>query len=480
MMTHRVMAVCAAMTILIAGVISAEENVQWIRVTALLETGAGAAQRAEETLVPGGVYSLEEVDRRGLDEIDGEILERVRFLGEGMREVEESMRLATLLARQYYLPLQVGKEAVLPTIDLNPRLGIVFTPLRFVGDRAVCKVQFLEPEGPSGTTAFSGDPISLRLQNADLQDVLKVFSKITPFSIEVDPKVVGKVTVDLRDVPWDQALDLVLRINNLGWEKDGETLRVASLNEMSRRKRVRTDATINLPRGAWGSATIASRGDADNPTVVLMVESVEGPPDLVAERDGLAHPKRVMLVTPTDTILEGSIGKLAVVRGMVTEGGRLRDPEVLAAPSQDFGERLLKALKTWEFRSVLDEEGRRHEAVVGYGIRLLPSRVLASIGAVEHIGVDVSCRPVPDTPDQFVFSAVITDLDTGGVLSSPIAHTLKGGEARVRTGLIAPSGEPALLEMSFLVAEDGKGVSYSWTLTSKGKVLSSHKAEFEF
>jgi len=478
-MTHRVMTACAVMAILVAGVVSAAEDVQWIRVTALLETGAGAVHRAEEALVPGGVYSLEEVDRRGLDAIDAEILERVRFLGEGMRSVEETMRLATLLARQYYLPLQVGKEAVLPTIDLNPRLGIVFSPLRFVGDRAVCKVQFLEPDGPSGTTDFSGDPITLRLQDADLRDVLKVFSKIAPYSIEVDPKVVGTVTVNLRDLPWDQALDLVLRINNLGWEKEGDTLRVAPLNEMSRRKRVRTDATINLPRGAWGSATIASRGDADNPTVVLMVESVEGPPDLVAERDGLAHPKRVMLVTPRNTDLEGSFGELAVFRGKVTEGGRLQDLEILAAPSQEYGDRLLEALNTWEFRSVLDEEGRRNEAVVGYGIRLLPSRVLASIGAVEHVGVDVSCRPVPNEPGQYVFSAIITDLDTGGVLSSPIVHTLKGSVATVRTGLIAPSGEPALLEISFLVADDGKGVSYSWTLTSEGTVLSSHKAEFE-
>ena len=107
-------------------------------------------------------------------------------------------------------------------------------------------------------------------------------------------------------MPWDQALDLVLRINNLGWVKEGDTLRVGPLDEMSRRKKVRTDTTINLPRETWGSATIASRGDAENPTVVLLVESVDGPPQLVAERDGLVHPRQVLLFEPSsETSLDG-------------------------------------------------------------------------------------------------------------------------------------------------------------------------------
>jgi hypothetical protein len=126
------------LAILTVGIASAADEVQWVRVTALLEPGSGATVRAEQTMVPGGVYSLAEVDRRGMDAIDQEILKRTEFLSGQMRDVEEAMRLATLLARQYYLPLEVGEDSVLPVIDLNPRLGIVITPLRFVGDRAVC------------------------------------------------------------------------------------------------------------------------------------------------------------------------------------------------------------------------------------------------------------------------------------------------------------------------------------------------------
>jgi hypothetical protein len=249
------------------------------------------------------------------------------------------------------------------------------------------------------------------------------------------------------------------------------------LDEISRRKRVRTEATINLPRDSWGSATIASRGDADNPTVVLVVESVDGPPDLAAERDGLVIPRRAVFVSPSSTDVEGSAGELAVFRAGVTQAGELHDVEVLASPSQTYAARLREALESWRLRTVLDEEGRKREAVAGYGIRLAPQRVLASVGAVEHIGVEIESRPVAEG-GIYVISAVVTDLDTGEEISAPRVTAKRGDEANLRTGFVAPSGEPTSLEMNFLVSGDGKVIHYSWTLTRNGKVLSSHKAEF--
>ena len=454
---------------------AAAEDVQWVRVTALLEPGPGATVRLEQTMVPGGVYSLAEVDERGLDSVDEEILDRVRRLGESMRGVEDSMRLATLLARQYYLPLEIGETAVLPVIDLNPRLGIVFAPQRFGDGRLVCRVQFLEPDGPPASGDFTGEPITLRLHDANLQDVLRTFSKLLPVEIVVEPSVTGTVTVDLRQVPWDQALDLVLRINNLGWVKEGDTLRVGPLDEMSRRKKVRTDTTINLPRETWGSATIASQGDAENPTVVLLVESVDEPPQMVAERDGLVYPRQVLLVEPPPETFPGD---LAVFRAMVTSEGNLRDAKVLVSPSEAYAARLADALADWKMNAVLDAEGRKQEAIVGYGVRLLPQRVLASIGDVEHIGVEIEAKPVQDDSPLYVIQAQVTDLDSGELLSAPRIRALRGDEAMVQTSFVAPSGNPTMIEMKFFVSEDGSRVTYSWTLTSDGKVVNSHKAEF--
>jgi hypothetical protein len=80
---------------------------------------------------------------------------------------------------------------------------------------------------------------------------------------------------------------------------------------------------------------------------------------------------------------------------------------------------------------------------------------------------------------MYVIRAKVLDLDTGRVISNPQVFTMAGSEAKVRTGMRMPSGELTELHMSFLVSEDGTKIRYSWQLTSKDKVLSSHTADFE-
>lgn len=75
-----------------------------------------------------------------------------------------------------------------------------------------------------GDRAFRGEPITLRLRDADIHLVMKKFSKITGFDIEVDPSVEATVTVSLQKMPWDQVLDLILRLNGLGFAHEGNRL----------------------------------------------------------------------------------------------------------------------------------------------------------------------------------------------------------------------------------------------------------------
>ncbi|HTD53472.1 MAG TPA: secretin and TonB N-terminal domain-containing protein [Thermoanaerobaculia bacterium] len=73
---------------------------------------------------------------------------------------------------------------------------------------------------------WAGEPISLDVKDADLRDILHTFSELTGLNMVVDPEVRGSVTVRLQDVPWDQALDLILRTNGLGYVLEGNILRV--------------------------------------------------------------------------------------------------------------------------------------------------------------------------------------------------------------------------------------------------------------
>lgn len=79
---------------------------------------------------------------------------------------------------------------------------------------------------PAADPRFTGEPISLDLKDADLKDVLRTFAKLARVNIAIDPEVKGSVTVQLHDVPWDQALEVILQINGLGYVLEGRVLRV--------------------------------------------------------------------------------------------------------------------------------------------------------------------------------------------------------------------------------------------------------------
>lgn len=84
----------------------------------------------------------------------------------------------------------------------------------------------LPSHGPGGDRNFTGDPIKLRLEDADLRKVLTTLAKVTEFTIEFEPDVEGTVSVDLKDIPWDQTLDLLLRISGLDYSQEGDAIRI--------------------------------------------------------------------------------------------------------------------------------------------------------------------------------------------------------------------------------------------------------------
>jgi type IV pilus assembly protein PilQ len=86
---------------------------------------------------------------------------------------------------------------------------------------------------------FTGQPVSLEFEGADLRAVLRIFADISGLNIVIDPAVRGTVDVAMRDVPWDQALDVILRANKLGYVLDGTIVRVAPLTALAEEERGR-------------------------------------------------------------------------------------------------------------------------------------------------------------------------------------------------------------------------------------------------
>ena len=75
---------------------------------------------------------------------------------------------------------------------------------------------------------YTGEPISVNLKDVDLKDFFRLVHEISGLNVVLDPSVHGTVTLVLDDVPWDQALDIVLKNNGLSKEIDNNVLRIAS------------------------------------------------------------------------------------------------------------------------------------------------------------------------------------------------------------------------------------------------------------
>lgn len=81
-------------------------------------------------------------------------------------------------------------------------------------------------------TAFHGQRISLDLKDADIRNVLRLIAEVSKLNIVATEEVQGKVTLRLFDLPWDEALDIVLRSVGLDSQREGNFLRVSSVKRL--------------------------------------------------------------------------------------------------------------------------------------------------------------------------------------------------------------------------------------------------------
>lgn len=98
----------------------------------------------------------------------------------------------------------------------------------------------LEPTTVAGgQKVYTGHPISLDFKDGDLQDIFRLFADISGLNVVVNPGVSGKVTLKLTEVPWDQALDLILKTNGLGYTLEDNVIRIAKLSDLQKEEQER-------------------------------------------------------------------------------------------------------------------------------------------------------------------------------------------------------------------------------------------------
>jgi type IV pilus assembly protein PilQ len=93
---------------------------------------------------------------------------------------------------------------------------------------------------------YAGEKLSLNFQNIDVRAVLQVIADFTDFNIITSDSVRGNVTLRLKDVPWDQALDIILQAKGLDMRKNGNVIWIAPGDELAAREKFQLEALAQI------------------------------------------------------------------------------------------------------------------------------------------------------------------------------------------------------------------------------------------
>ncbi len=160
---------------------------------------------------------------------------------------------------------------------------------------------------------YVGDRISLNFQNIEVRSVLQLIADFTELNLVASDSVTGNITLRLQNVPWDQALDLVLKTRGLDSRKIGNVLMVAPAQEIAERERLEIEANKQLAELAPLQSEFIRIRYAKAVNVVSLFDagSEEGG-SLISERGSVVVDERTNSILVTDTA-----AKLAEIRDLI-------------------------------------------------------------------------------------------------------------------------------------------------------------------
>ncbi len=108
------------------------------------------------------------------------------------------------------------------------------------------KVLKLDPSKLTQGTGYNGQKLSLNFQNIEVRSLLQVIADFTNFNIITSDSVTGGVTLRLQDVPWDQALDIILQAKGLGMRKNANVIWIAPKDEILAKEKLELESKVAL------------------------------------------------------------------------------------------------------------------------------------------------------------------------------------------------------------------------------------------
>ena len=149
-------------------------------------------------------------------------------------------------------------------------------------------------------TKYVGDPISLDFQDVPVRQVLQIVAQVNGFNLVTTDTVTGNVTISLSGVPWDQALDMILRVKGLDKRLEGNILLIAPADELSARETQALQSKKQVSDLAPLHTVNIAVNYAKAAALATILKSAEG--GILSDRGGVTVDERTNTLLIRDTL----------------------------------------------------------------------------------------------------------------------------------------------------------------------------------
>lgn len=159
---------------------------------------------------------------------------------------------------------------------------------------------------------YTGERLSLNFQNIEVRAILQLIADFTGLNMVTSDAVSGNVTLRLKNVPWDQALDIILRSRGLGMRQSGNVIMVAPSEELAARERLELEANRQVEELAPLRTEFVSINYADAADLMSLIQAEEN--NLLSERGNVSMDAR------TNTLIVQDVSSsLEAIRELIEE-----------------------------------------------------------------------------------------------------------------------------------------------------------------
>jgi type IV pilus assembly protein PilQ len=316
-------------------------------------------------------------------------------------------------------------------------------PVEKTGGRADTK-QLVTDEDYAGKVVaegkrYVGESIGMNFKDVDIRDVILIIGNITGKNFIIDPKVKGKVTINFTSVPWDQALDIILSMNNLGMVEENNIIIIASMDQLE--AKAKKESSLEEERTLAGPVDVYTRriSYAKADEVAEIVKAY------ISRRGQVLVDKRTNLLL---------IRELRSRIGSITD---LIDQLDIATRQVHIEARIIETSRTyekdlgiqWGFEAIAsDETGNATRYIFPHNITVAGATSNSSEGGIPYAvnlpassptsGISLSLGNVLGTFNLDATLSAMEESGKGKILATPSISTQNNIEATIMSGSKIP------------------------------------------